>query len=192
MLHLHNLLKILTIVKLTSTSRPYTNKFPLIRLLHFSQQIKPVITMRKNFIINGMPHLSITSYAELSMSSIFTGWYGPFSPWNTFPCHLMRSTMCLTFTIMSTWSLIMTAPSGRRIRCISSRISVMSHLCTRHKLALTIGTSKAKSLTRVCCLIGKSKYRDISLTWSCKYWITHLHESYHKFEDMWRRPRTCD
>ena len=68
------------------------------------------------------------TYSELSKSSTFSEWKGPFSLCNILAFHLIRSVMPLTLTRISTWSLIITAPSGRRILYISRSISRMSHL----------------------------------------------------------------
>ncbi|KAJ6351179.1 hypothetical protein OIU78_007166, partial [Salix suchowensis] len=63
----------------------------------------------------------------LTATNIFSGTRGP-SSWSTIlVSHLIPPTIFLTLTRTSTSSRNITAPSGRRIRSISRRMSSMSH-----------------------------------------------------------------
>lgn len=89
---------------------------------------------------NGQTTSSVASHCEdvelvsprvqycLTATSIFSGTRGP-SSWSiNLRFHLMPPIIFLTLISTSTLSLRMTAPSGRKIRSISKRMSSNSHL----------------------------------------------------------------
>ena len=78
---------------------------------------------------------SVTQY-RLTANNIFSVTRGPSSWSMIFVFHLIPPTIFLTLTSTSAWSRIMTAPSGRKIRSISRRMSSALHL---HKLHIDTG-----------------------------------------------------
>lgn len=79
-------------------------------------------------MVEGIKSLYLVQDKVLSTMRSFSGSKGPISLCTMRLLQFNLSASLFTFTTTSTWSRIITAPSGRRIRSISSKISIMSHL----------------------------------------------------------------